>query len=107
MINGTPVTTGTFTSTMAADEAKPFSGPQPGPPFPGEDFLMNAPAGLSFPTNLASQKIVVTIEPSPDNSPMPFFLKPLSGMVPAAAVPMTPYMLDNTSAQLPSGTVTR
>ena len=51
----TPFTTGTFTSALAADSnasAPPYS-PAGGPPFPGEDFLQNAPAGFTFPTNLA------------------------------------------------------
>ena len=53
VIDGVPVTTGRLTSPSGADEAAPFSGPNPGPPFPGEDFLGNAPIGLVFPTNLA------------------------------------------------------
>lgn len=50
VINGTPVSTGTFTSASAADDSAPFSGATAGPPFPGEDFLQNAPSGLTFPT---------------------------------------------------------
>jgi hypothetical protein len=107
VINGVPLSTGTFTSTMGADQAKPFSGPVAGPPFPGEDFLTNAPAGVALPTDLSSKEIVITIEPSPDNSPMPFMLKPLSGMVPAGAMDHTPYMLSNKASMFPGGTVTR
>ena len=68
---------------------------------------MMPPAGLSFPTDLMSREIVITIEPSPDNSPMPFLLKPLKGMVPAGAMPRTPYMLENTATTFPSGSAMR
>jgi hypothetical protein len=107
VVNGKPLTTGAFSSTMGADMATPFSGPVMGPPFPGEDYLMNAPQGLSFPLDLMQKEIVITIEPSPDNSPMPFLLKPLSGMVPAGAMPRTPYMLENRSSMFPSGSAMR
>ncbi|MGI8893460.1 MAG: anti-sigma factor domain-containing protein [Bacteroidia bacterium] len=107
VINGIPVTTGKFMQENMADMAAPFSGPLPGPPFPGEDLIMNAPSGLSFPTNLSGSKIVVTIEPYPDNSPMPFFLKPLAGDVPANAMDHTTYPLMNISSMFPSGTVIR
>jgi hypothetical protein len=83
VINGTPVTTGTFTSVSGADGSAAFSGPQSGPPFPGEDFLNNAPSGLSFPTSLNGGTIVISIEPVPDNSPNPFTLKPLVSQVPS------------------------
>lgn len=107
VINGTPVTTGKFVMPAGADQAAPFSGPMPGPPFPGEDFLMSAPTGLTFPTNLAGQMIVITIEPHPDNSAMPFPLKPLGGMVPSNATDHTSYSLNNTSMELPMGTVVK
>ena len=40
-----PISTGTFLDASATDDAAPFSGPAAGPPFPGEDFLVNAPSG--------------------------------------------------------------
>ena len=108
VVNGKAVSTGRFTDENGADQAAPYSGPMPGPAFPGEDLIDNAPAGLSFPTNLQGQEIVITVEPNPDNSAEPFFLKPLAGMVPGGAVTMVPYALDNTAAaNNPTGTVTR
>jgi hypothetical protein len=107
VINGMALTTGKFTMASGADQSAPFSGAMPGPPFPGEDFLMNAPAGLTFPTNLAGQKIVITIEPHPDNSAAPFGLKPLSGDVPANAADHVSYNLVNMASGNPSGTVSR
>ena len=102
---GEPVTTGRFTSVDVADLAAPFSGPTAGPPFPGEDFLMNAPAGLVFPTDLAGGLAVISIEPEPDDSPAPFTLKPLMGGIDAAAVDHVTYSMPNmTDATFPTGT---
>jgi len=84
VINGVPVSTGTFTSATGQDDTASFSGAG-GPPYPGEDFLNNAPDGLSFPTDLSGGKAVISIEPVPDNSPAPFVLKPLVGDIPANA----------------------
>lgn len=77
VIDGTPVSTGTFDKVEGADNASPYSGDQGTPPFPGEDFLRNAPDGLTFPTNLTKGAIVISVEPVPDNSPAPYGLKPL------------------------------
>jgi hypothetical protein len=108
VINGIPVTTGKFSEVDMADQAAPFSGPMAGPPFPGEDFLQNAPTGLTFPTNLQSDTIVVTIEPVPDTEDDPFFLAPLKAGLPSNAADHTPYQLNNVAAMtMPSGTATR
>ena len=97
VIDGIPVTTGKFSSAEGEDLAAPFSGPQPGPPFPGEDFLENAPAGLSFPLDLSQSSTVITVEPVPDNSPAPFLLKPLRRNVPRNAPAHTVFSLRNMS----------
>ncbi|MGB0839160.1 MAG: anti-sigma factor [Chitinophagales bacterium] len=108
VIDGTPVTTGRFTSASGEDDAAPFSGATAGPPYPGEDFLNNAPAGLSFPTDLSGRTIVVSVEPVPDNSPAPFLLKPLVGSAPSNATDRVVYdMGNNASATNPTGTVSR
>lgn len=108
VIGGTPISTGTFTSASGADNAAPYSGSVAGPPFPGEDFLMNAPSGVTFPTDLSGQTVVISVEPSPDNSAAPFLLKPLVGMVPSGASDRTPYdMGNNATATNPTGTVMR
>ena len=81
-----PITTGQFVDPGAADSFSGFSGPLPAPPFPGEDFIVNAPAGATFPTDLSGYPIVLSVEPSPDNSPAPFPLRPLQGQVPTPVV---------------------
>ena len=105
VISGTPVTTGTFDSGSGADAFDGFSGTQGGPPFPGEDFLSNAPSGLSFPTDLSGGTAVISIEPFPDDSAAPFTLKPLVGAIPASSAPFTVYSMDNNVSSFPSGSV--
>lgn len=109
VIDGKPVTTGTFSMVDKADDAAPYSGTDmDGPMFPGEDFIMHAPDGLSFPTDLSESTIVISIEPSPDNSAEPFLFKPLVGTVPASAEAMTTYELSsNVAGSFPTGTVMR
>lgn len=90
VIDGIPVSTGTFTSTNMLDEnaaSSMFKGDDNnGPGFPGEDFIQNAPTGLTFPTDLKGKKVVISVEPSPDNSAKPFALKPLAHDVPTDAM---------------------
>ena len=108
VINNTPVSTGTFTSASGADMFNGFSGTEGTPAFPGEDFVKNAPAGLTFPTDLSGGKVVISVEPSPDNSPKPFLLKPLIADVPTDAVDHKVYSLENkASATVVSGVATK
>lgn len=108
VIDGTPVSTGTFSTASGSDDSSTFSGTTTGPMFPGEDFLMNAPSGLTFPTDLSGATVVISVEPSPDNSTAPFLLKPLVGQVPVSAVDHTLYnMSNNATATNPTGTVSR
>jgi hypothetical protein len=106
VINGTPVTTGTFTDVMVVDDADTYSSTLPGPPFPGEDFLVNAPTGLTFPTDIAGGTAVISIEPSPDDAATPYTLKPLVGMIPSNAVDHTTYMMSLNLASFPTGSAT-
>lgn len=113
VIDGQPVTTGTFTNTMATDDNDPYSGSMPLPDvngsdgfFPGEDFLMNAPSGLSFPTDIRGGTAVISVEPYPDNSPMPFTLKPLVHAIPSGAMDHTVYDMGQ-NLSLPTGMVSR
>lgn len=86
VINGKPISSGRFTKVDAIDSSEIYSNPaKSGPPFPGEDYVTNSPAGLTFPINIAGGKAVISIEPEMDNSPKPFALKPLVGDIPADA----------------------
>ena len=105
--NGTVLSTGKFSNPAIADESGIYSGTLASPPFPGEDFIQNAPAGVTFPWDLSSATLVISIEPVPDNSPMPFTLKPLSHNV--SATPSEGATVDMTRSltSFPTGTVTR
>jgi len=82
VIDGVPVTTGRFTDPGTPDDFAGYSGPEDFPVFPGEDFIINAPEGLTFPTDLRGGTLVISVEPEFDDSPAPFVLKPLVGEVP-------------------------
>ncbi|MEM6994920.1 MAG: hypothetical protein AAF721_30690, partial [Myxococcota bacterium] len=72
-----PISTGRFADPADADRdgAGPASGPDGTPPFPGQDFIMP-------PTDLTvDHMVVISVEPDPDDSPLPFALKPLAGKV--------------------------
>lgn len=105
-----PISTGTFTTFDAVDSGNPFSGTQnnAGPPVPGEDFFLNAPMGETFPLDVRGRTVVISVEPSPDNSPAPFLLKPLLLDLPAtAALAPTTHNFGQNLGTLPTGTVTR
>ena len=67
-----PISTGRFTSASGEDSdgTGPDAGPEPGPPFPGQDFVDPA-------IDLTGYVAVISVEPEPDNSMGPFTLKPL------------------------------
>jgi hypothetical protein len=109
---GVPLSSGRFTEASGADQSDLFSGPLPGPPFPGEDFLHNLPAGVSTPVNLAdgSSVAVVTIEPdlggTDPTGPGPFSIKPLIGAIPEGAADHTSIPLQRDLSSVPSGSAT-
>ena len=67
-----PISTGRFSGASGADSDGDGadSGPDPGPPFPGQDFI-------TPPLDLVGLTAVITVEPEPDDSPAPFLFKPL------------------------------
>lgn len=107
LIGGKPVTTGVFSGATGTDQAAPYSGPSSTPPFPGEDFITNAPVGTVFPTNLSGGLAVISVEPFPDNSPAPFLLKPLVATIPNPATDHLTYTMNLNAASFPTGTAVR
>lgn len=105
--NGVVLSTGKFSNPNGSDDASTYSGTMTSPPFPGEDFLNNAPTGLTFPANLSGATLVISVEPFPDNSAMPFTLKPLSHTVANPAVTGTTINMMRDLTSFPTGTVTR
>ena len=105
-----PISTGTFTQFGVRDDSNIFSGAEnnAGPPIPGEDFFNNAPAGETFPLDVRGRRVVISVEPVPDNSPAPFLLKPLISDLAsdAATAPSTHSFVQNLGS-IPTGTATR
>lgn len=106
IIDGQPLSSGTFLSGEGADDAAPFSGPTAGPPFPGEDYVINAPEGVTLPTNLSGGTVVITVEPYPDDDPAPFVFKPLIGTAADDATDHVSYPLSLNSDPLPTAVAT-
>ena len=90
---GQPVTTGRFTAVDMVDLAAPFSGAMAGPPFPGEDFLMNAPAGLILQRSTIITKEAILARTDPNVSSIilnDFFnIKPAPVVQQAKRLPQT------------------
>jgi hypothetical protein len=105
--NGNVLSTGKFSNPGSSDDAATYSGTLPSPPFPGEDFIQNAPAGFTFPYNLSGTTLVISVEPNPDNSPMPFTLKPLSHTVATTPIEGATVDMMRSLTSFPTGTVTR
>ena len=108
-----PLTTGRFADASADDLFNGFSGDKdPGPGFPGEDFIVNAPEGIEFPIDLADGEslIVISVEPelmgTDPTGPSPFSIKPLVAMIPANAGDHVNYDLGLNKDSLPTGVVT-
>ncbi len=108
IINNVPVSTGTFSSFTGVDDSSPYSGNQPSPDFPGEDFLNNAPSTLTFPQDgdVRGKTAVISVEPNPDyDQAAPFFFKPLQGLAGQDLAPAVNTLGPNGSG--PFGTVRR
>lgn len=102
-----PITTGTFNAFNSMDSFDGFSQTlQSGPPVPGEDFFLNAPAGETFPLDVRGRTVVISVEPVPDDSPAPFAMKPLVGTAGQETAPTT-YDFGRNLGSLPTGSVSR
>lgn len=117
------VTTGRFaddqgingTSAEDSDNVGPFGGTEnTGPPIPGSDYVMDnaavmLPAGLArppFTLNDGNWMVVITLEPTDNDTPGPFSVKPLGALV-AAGATTAPATIDfgfDPLGSIPSGT---
>lgn len=99
--NSGPITTGRFTMASGADsdQGGPTAGPDPVPPFPGQDYINPLIDLIGF-------TAVISIEPEPDNSPDPFTLKPLvDADIEDVGIGVLQSMSNNANT-FPTGTVT-
>ncbi len=111
VIDGTPISTGTFTALDEADHnaaTAPYKGTvNDGPSFPGEDYVMGSVGNINFPTDLRGATVVISVEPSPDNNAAPFTLKPLAQAVATDAELHTAISMGQGPVVEISGTATR
>jgi hypothetical protein len=109
VLDGQSISTGKFFIPNASDDSSRYGGTLPGPTVPGEDFLRNAPADLTFPTDLSGTQVFITMEPwqqwdvAPDE---PFFLRILEAEIPSGANPNIVYAMTSLFNRLPGGTAT-
>lgn len=112
-LGNTWLSTGRFRTPNGADQSFIFSGPQAGYPFPGGDFLSDAPPGLTFPLNLASSgetEIAISLEPEnifSDSPYLPLYRHLIAKGTPAytsQALPSTPVSLPTFELTLTSST---
>lgn len=111
VIDEIPYSTGKFTDPATADDFNGFSGPEPTPEFPGEDFLANLPNGLEAPYDLNDGRVttVLSIEPFINGidptGDGPAQAKPLSVRIPLDLDDHTISELELTQEGIPSGSV--
>lgn len=105
------INTGLFSDPNKPDLLADYSGDHEVPLFPGEDFLVNVPEGLSFsfPLDLAdgTTSVLITLEPNREpTSEIPSGLNLLETTIEQEAVDHINYALENISdSNLPSGLI--
>ena len=105
IINDDTLSTGTFSDPEAPDDFSGYSGATSGYPFPGEDFLVNPPSGLTFPLNLSNASVVVTLGYASNAYPISFSYVILQSIIPADVQANSTHTLTRTDAQIPTGLV--
>ena len=106
--DGTYLSTGKFTDVEDEDGNDDYSGSYTNPNFPGEDFLEDAPDGVTFPLDLKGASLLITLEPYSDwdiEPDAPFFVKLLEADIPTDAASLTSYYMTSV-ANLPTGSAT-
>jgi hypothetical protein len=104
-VNGKLISTGRFSNPAASDLFNGYSGTSAGYSFPGEDFLNNAPSGITFPLDLRGAKVYVSLERNnSDLSGVSPNIILYQANIPANAVHKKSYDLNFTNNILPQGT---
>lgn len=98
IVDGSPISTGTFLKANEADSDKAGStaGTEATPAFPGQDFVNPA-------KDLIGKTAVISVEPDPDNSKAPFSIKPLVGTITNEAGKMV--LANKAADNLPKATI--
>lgn len=103
-VNGTFLSTGRFSTPAGADLRKQYGSSGAGLNFPGEDFLVNAPSGLTFPLDLAGKKAHISLEINDGrNAGVQPAIVLYSFDIPAAAQTNFTYQMVKLNTPVPSG----
>lgn len=103
-VNGILISTGRFSSSRGTDQANLYGSARPPLPFPGEDFITNPPAGVTFPINLSGAKVYITLEVNDGrNSGTSAGIVIFESTVPNPAESRVTYNMANTNPSLPFG----
>jgi len=94
---GETLSTGAFTSPIGMDESGQYSDSTASAlSYPGEDFLLNSPAGVSFPLDLSGKEVFITLSPPyPSAGNEPYKLKLFTANVPAQVTAKHSYQMEN------------
>jgi hypothetical protein len=99
------VSLGRFDGPSERDSAAPFSSQAETFSVPGESFVMNAPAGVTFPLSVGGLEVFITVEPEPDETgPTPFGLRIQEATIPNGVTGGEALTMSALST-FPSGTV--
>jgi hypothetical protein len=107
VIGDDTLSTGKFYEPSIADTTNLYGGVSGDYPFPGQDFLENAPEGMVFPTDLSGAPLFLTLEPweESDIEPLsPFKFPILRATIPADATAGTTYTMTSLFNLFPRGT---
>lgn len=110
VVSGTDtLSTGKFFDPNVSDTTDIYGGLTGAPLYPGQDYLFNAPEGVSFPIDLTGGSVFITMEPwnEWDVAPgSPFFLRLMEAAIPSGVLSGTTYDLNSRFDLLPRGTAT-
>jgi hypothetical protein len=103
-VNGILISTGRFSLPRGTDQANLHGSALAPLPFPGQDFITNPPAGVTFPINLSGAKVYITLEVNDGrNSGTSAGIIIYEGTVPDPAESRVTYNMANSNPSLPLG----
>ncbi|MCX7612152.1 MAG: hypothetical protein N2043_11255 [Ignavibacterium sp.] len=104
-VSGNKLSTGRFRNPKAADLFNGFSASAASIPFPGEDFLNNAPTGFTFPLDLRGKKAFVSLELNDGRTrgTTPLYVL-FEADIPNDAVSLKSYPMSLKNVNIPKGT---
>lgn len=103
-VDGRQLPSGRFDEVDEPDSNNPFSGEEPPPDAPGEDYLVNAPEGMEFPLNLGGARVTISLEGRANDFVLRSQLIVLEVVLPTMLRGGHQFELINRTSDLPTGT---